>query len=128
MLRQKIKLFLTPFCETTPACMLVMVQGNIWVATLGHLKTAAETGFLTGAGVIILSLFTERWFDNKYAVAAVIGSMSFIADLLVHPSHFGSFTTEAIVTGAITAMISLTVNFLAKKLFAHGKARLSKGS
>ena len=45
MLRQKIKIFLTPFCEATPACLLVMVQGNIWLATMGHLHKALETGF-----------------------------------------------------------------------------------
>jgi hypothetical protein len=66
-----------------------MVQGNIWLATIGHLQKAVETGFITGAGVLILSLFTYRWFSNKYVVAGITGSMCFIADLLVHPSHFG---------------------------------------
>jgi hypothetical protein len=127
MLRQKIKIFLTPFCEATPACLLVMVQGNIWLATLGHLHKAVETGFITGIGVLILSLFTHRWFGNKYLVAGITGGMCFIADLLIHPTHFGSYTTEAIVTGAFTAIISLTMNFIGKKLFVHGRSRLTKG-
>ena len=125
MLRQKIKIFLTPFCEATPACLLVMVQGNIWLATMGHLHKALETGFVTG--VLILSLFTYRWFGNKYVVAGITGGMCFIADLLIHPTHFGSYTTEAIVTGAVAAIISLVVNFIGKKLFIHGKANLTKG-
>ena len=127
MLGQKIKLFLTPFCEATPACLLVMVQGNIWLATIGHLQRALETGFVTGAGVLILSLFTHRWLGNKYIVAGITGGMCFVADLLAHPTHFGSFTTEAIVTGAITAIISLAVNFVGKKLFIDGRAILTKG-
>ncbi len=127
MLSQKIKIFLAPFCEATPACLLVMVQGNIWLATIGHLQRALETGFVTGAGVLILSLFTHRWLGNKYIVAGITGGMCFVADLLAHPTHFGSFTTEAIVTGAITAIISLAVNFVGKKLFIDGRAILTKG-
>jgi hypothetical protein len=53
--------------------------------------------------------------------------MCFIADLLIHPTHFGSYTTEAIVTGAVTAIISLTVNFVGKKFFMYGRANLTKG-
>lgn len=127
MLKQKIQMFITPFCESTPACLLVMVQGNIWLATIGHFQKAVETGFITGAGVLFLSLFTYRWLQNKYMVAAITGGMCFIADLLVHPSHFGSFTTEAIVTGVFTAIISLVANFVGKRLFEHGRSRFSKG-
>jgi hypothetical protein len=94
---------------------------------MGHFQKAIETGFITGVGVLILSFFTNRWLNNKYVVAAITGGMCFVADLLAHPSHFGSFTTEAIVTGAITAMISLAVNFVAKKLFIHGRSKLTKG-
>ena len=127
MLIQKIKVFLTPFCEATPACLLVMVQGNIWLATIGHLQKAAETGLITGVGVLILSLFTHRWLGNRYLVAGITGGMCFIADLLIHPTHFGGFTTEAIVTGTFTAIISLAANFVGKKLFVHGRAKLTKG-
>ena len=126
MLIQKIKIFLTPFCEATPACLLVMVQGNIWLATLGHLQKAAETGLITGVGVLTLSFFTYRWFGNKYVVAGITGGMCFIADLLIHPTHFGSYTTEAVVTGAIAAIFSLAVNFVGKKFFKYGKSKLIK--
>ena len=126
MIKQKLKMFITPFCESTPACLLVMVQGNIWLATIGHLQKALETGFITGMGVLILSFFTHRWFSNKYVVAGITGGMCFIADLLAHPSHFGNFTSEAIVTGVVTAIISLLVNMAGKKLFIHGKAKLNK--
>jgi hypothetical protein len=126
MLTQKFKLFITPFCEATPACLLVMVQGNIWLATMGHLQKALETGLLTGLGVLILSLFSHRWFNNKYIVAAITGAMVFVADLIVHPSHFGGFATEAIVTGIFTAIISLALNIIGKKLFLHTKDRISK--
>ena len=126
MLSQKMKIFLTPFCEATPACLLVMVQGNIWLATVGHLQKAVETGFITGVGVLILSQFTHRWFGKKYVVAGITGGMCFIADLLVHPTHFGSFTTEAAVTAAITMIISLVMNFAGKKLFMHGRTKFTK--
>ena len=121
MLSQKLKVFITPFCEATPACLLVMVQGNIWLATIGHLQKAVETGLITGAGVLILSSFTHQWFRNKYLVAGITGGMCFIADLFVHPTHFGGFTTEAMVTGAITGIFSLALNYLGKKLFTHSR-------
>ena len=127
MLIQKIKLFITPFCEATPACLLVMVQGNIWLVSMGHLQKAVETGLITGVGVLTLSLFTYRWFSNKYVVAGITGGMCVIADLLIHPTHFGSYTTEAMVTGTFTAIISLVANFAGKKLFIHGRARLANG-
>jgi hypothetical protein len=44
----------------------------------------------------------------------------------VHPSHFGGFATEAIVTGIFTAIISLALNIAGKKLFLHAKDRISK--
>ena len=119
MLSQKIKTFLTPFCEATPACLLVMVQGNIWLATIGHLQKAVETGLITGLGILIISLFTHRWLSNKYVVAGITGGMCFVADFLAHPSHFGGVTSEAIVTGILTALISLALNILGKKIFLH---------
>ena len=127
MFKANFKMFITPFCEATPACLLVMVQGNIWLATIGHLQKAVETGFITGVGVLISSLFTHRWFSNKYVVASITGGMCFIADLLIHPTHFGSYTTEAIVTGTFVAVISLAVNYVGKRLFIHGRAKLTKG-
>ena len=127
MLIKKLKIFVTPFCEATPACLLVMVQGNIWLATLDHLQKALETGFVTGVGVLILSLFTHRWLGNKFLVAGITGGMCFIADLLIHPTHFGSYTTEAMVTGSLVAIISLAMNFVGKKLFIRGWASLTKG-
>jgi hypothetical protein len=127
MLNQKIKLFLTPFCNATPVCLFVMVQGNIWLVTVAHLQTAVETGFVTGVGVLALSLFAKRWFSNKYFVAGITGGVCFIADLLIHPTSFGSYTTEAIVTGTAAAITSLAASFVGKKLFMLGKAKLTKG-
>lgn len=126
MIAQKFKMFIAPFCEATPACLLVMVQGNIWLATLEHFQKALETGFITGLGVLILSLFAHRWFSNQLTVAGITGAMCFAADMMVHPSHFGGVTTEAIVTGAFTALISLVLNFAGKKLFLHAKNHITK--
>jgi len=119
MFKEKLKMFTTPFCEATPACLLVMVQGNILLATIGHLQKAVETGLITGAGVLFLSLFTHRWLSNKYVVAGITGGMCFIADFISHPSHFSGITTEALITGAFTALISLVLNELGKKIFLH---------
>ena len=125
MLKEKLKIFITPFCESTPACLLVMVQGNIWLATLGHVQKAIETGLITGFGVLFLSFFAKRWPSNQWVVASITGGMCFVADLIAHPSHFGGISTEAMVTGAFTALISLVINLLGKKLFEYGMEGLS---
>ena len=106
---------------------MVIVQGNIWLATLGHLQEAVETGFITDVGVLIFSLFTHRWFGNKYLVVGITGGTCFIADLMMHQTHFASYKTEAIVTESFAAIISKVVNIAGKKLFIHGKASLTKG-
>ena len=124
--KEKLSLFTTPFFEATPACLLVMVQGNIWLATIVHFQNAVETGLITGVGVFSLSMLKHRWFRNKYVVAAITGGMCSIADFISHPTHFGWASTEAIVTGAFTALISLALNFIGKKLFLHGKDKLTK--
>jgi hypothetical protein len=82
-----------------------MVQGNIWVATVGHLLTALQTGLITGVSVSFLSAFNHDWFRNKYVEACITGGMCILADFVSHPSHFGGLTTEAIVTGVVTFLI-----------------------
>jgi hypothetical protein len=126
MWKDKIKFFTTAFFESTPACMLVMVQGNILLATLGHLQTAIQTGLITGGSVYFLSMFDHDWFRNQYIEALITGGICVLADFIAHPSHFGGLTTEAIVTGVFTFFISLAVNILGKKLFIHGKRKLTE--
>jgi hypothetical protein len=126
-LKEKLSLFTTPFFEATPACLLVMVQANILLATNVHIQNAIETGLITGAGVFFLSMLEHRWFRNKYIVAGITGGMCSIADFISHPPHFGWASTEAIITGSLTALISLALNFIGKKLFLHGKSKLTKG-
>ena len=88
MLSQRIKSFLTPFCEATTSFLLVRIHRNIWLAIIGQLQRAVETRFIVGVGALILSPFTQRWFDNKYVAVGITASMYFIADLLAHPSHY----------------------------------------
>jgi hypothetical protein len=124
--KEKLSQFTTPFFEATPACLLVMVQGNILMATITHIQNAIETGLITGAGVFILSMLEHRWFRNKYVVAGITGGMCSIADFISHSHHFGWISKEAIITGAFTALISLALNFIGKKLFLHGRSKLIK--
>lgn len=123
---QKLKLFVVPFCEATPACLLVMVRGDIWLATISHFQKAIETGFITGVGVVVLSLFSHRWLSNRYLVAGITGGMCAVADFMSHPSNLGGPSTEAMITGAFTALLSLVLNFLGKKIFLHTKDTLSQ--
>ena len=125
MIKDKLKLFVTSFFEATPACLLIMVQGNIWLATLGHLQTAVQTGLITGGSVYLLSVFNHDWFRNKYVEACITAGMCVLADFVSHPSHFSGLTTEAVVTGVFTFFISLAINVVGKRLYLHGKRKFT---
>ena len=94
--------------ESTAACLLVMVQGNILVGLTGaHLLIAAQTGIVAGA-----IAFLGGWLVHAHrlwAMPLLLGICTAVVDYYVHPGSFGSFATEAIVTGMVAGAISLAV-------------------
>jgi flavin reductase (DIM6/NTAB) family NADH-FMN oxidoreductase RutF len=79
---------------------------------IGWVSTKSASG--------ILNLAPYSFFNAFNYVPPIVGFC------IIHPSHFGGFTTEAIVTGSLTAIISLMLNWLGKKLFIHGRDKLLK--
>ena len=90
--------------ESTIACLLAMVQGNLLVLTIGHLLVAMQTGFI--AGIIAFGVTVKARINNHWAIALLLGISTAIIDYLIHPSSFGGAATEAIVTGLIAGLLS----------------------
>jgi hypothetical protein len=96
MLREKINILIEKFTESWTACMVCMVQGDLSVLTLNHAYTASHTGVIAGIALVISSFLP---YKNAWIGIFLTGVFTSIADILVHPSHFGTEFTESIVTG-----------------------------
>ncbi len=90
------------------ACLLTMVQGNLLVLQLPHWITAAKTA--TGATIIyLICLYLPRvgeWLKTRLGGSVLIGLATFLADLGMHPTHFGLPHMEAVTTGLGATVIS----------------------
>jgi len=93
--------------ESTTACLVTMVQGNLLALTFGHLLIASQTGVVAGA-IASVTLFLSR-SNKRWVVSLVLGIGTAVVDYFVHPGMFGSVATEAIVTGIAAAVLSYLV-------------------
>jgi hypothetical protein len=110
MIKEKAAIFGKRMTEITPACLMMMVQGNVTAITIGHWIKALETGALAGIALVILSFAGKSLQNNKYSVAGMTGFMTIIADRLSHPSHFWGANGEAIATGIAASMLCLVMS------------------
>lgn len=101
---KKAKLLAEKFGESWTACMLCMVQGDLTVVSLNHAYTASKTGIIAGITVVIAS-FWKR-IDNKYGLIWATGVLTALADLIVHPTHFGPAWAEAVLTGIAAGILA----------------------
>ena len=95
------------FAESTTACLVTMIQGNILAIGLGHLVIASQTGVAAGAITYITVLFAKT--GKQWIVSAVLGLATGIVDFFVHPGMFGTVAMEAVVTGLAAAALSYLV-------------------
>jgi len=110
MKEKKLRVFVEYFAESTAACLVIMVQGNILALTISHLFIASQTGLLAGlvAGAgLLLSRVSKPWI-----IALVLGLITSVVDYYIHPGMFGSAMTEAAVTGLAAAILSFIVSSL----------------
>lgn len=100
----KITPFIEYAAESTTACLVTMVQGNILALTVSHLVIASQTGIiaglLAGAGLLIART------DKRWLVSLVLGVVTAIVDYFVHPGMFGPVMLEAAVTGLAAGVLS----------------------
>jgi hypothetical protein len=98
--------------EAGAVCMVLMVQGHLGAITLAHLVIASKTGLLAVSPVLVVT-FTNyaRRLANKWTLSAFVGFCTFLADALVHPSHYPGEYTEAALTGLGAFVFSIVVAY-----------------
>jgi hypothetical protein len=103
--------------ESTTACLVTMVQGNLLALTFSHLLIASQTGIVAGT-IASVAVFLGR-NSKRWVVSLVLGTATAIVDYFVHPGMFGPVALEAIVTGVAAAALSYLVGTGVK--FARAK-------
>jgi hypothetical protein len=116
MFKEKLEIFIRRLSEATPACLMMMVQGNVLALTFQHWGKALQTGAITGGLAFVISFSGRKELqDNKFVVAGLTGFLTAIADFATHPSHFGGESTEAIATGIGAGLLCLALSNIGKK-------------
>ena len=120
-LKEKTQSLLEAVSESTAACLITMVQGNLLAITLGHWIVASQTGFFAGMATSIVIIL---WRQNRpWIIAAVLGLATAGVDYFVHPGKFGPVYLEALVTGAGAAALSYLAGIAFRRLRARRQSR-----
>ena len=106
-MKKKVTPLIESISESTAACLVTMVQGNLLALTASHLLTASQTGLIAGS-VATLGVFLAK-ARNRWLIAGALGVTTGIVDFFVHPGMFGAEATEAVVTGLAAAILSYVV-------------------
>jgi hypothetical protein len=114
MIKEKFLIFKNRVSEAFPACLLTMVQGNVLALSLPHWIKALQVGALTGVLAVIVSLVRKDLQDNKFVIAGLTGFLTAVSDFLLHPSHFGGQSSEAVVTGVGAGLLCLALSGVRK--------------
>ena len=93
-------------------CTVLMVQGHLVDVTLAHLAIASKTGLLAVVPILGISFSPyARHLVNRWMGSAVFGVCTFVADAMMHSSHYPGAYTEAALTGLGGAVFSLGVSY-----------------
>ena len=111
--RLRVRLFVERFWQPTSACMMCMPGslGNLWSAA--HWLTALQTGLVTGVLALLIS-FTPiaRLYRQRVGNAAIVGGLTAVGDAYAHPNHYGFLHAEALLTGAISALLAFAASYV----------------
>jgi hypothetical protein len=98
--------------EAGAVCLLLMVQGNLTAITLAHLAIATKTGLLSVVPALGVTFTKQvRHFLNRWTASVFLGVCTFLADAVMHESHYSGEYTEAALTGAGAFLFSLAVSY-----------------
>jgi ascorbate-specific PTS system EIIC-type component UlaA len=100
-----INFFPEKFGEAFLACMFAMTNGDMSVWSYNHVKVAYNTGIWTAITFSICVLLLKK--ITPFKTVLLTGFFTFIADLFNHPTHYGHFGTEALVTGLLSGFLAL---------------------
>ena len=115
-MKKNLAPYIEYFAESTTACLVTMVQGNILAVGLTHILIASQTGIIAGTIAYIAILFAKT--GKQWLVSIILGLATGIVDFFVHPGMFGSVATEAVVTGLGAAVLSYLVGTAIQRIRA----------
>lgn len=111
-LKEKSRSLLEGISESTAACLITMLQGNLLSLSVGHLLIASQTGVIAGLSTLVISLLVR--IHQRWAMHLLLGVTTAVVDFNIHPGSFGGTATEAIVTGLAAATLSLLVSLVVR--------------
>ena len=112
-MKSKLTPFVENVAESTAACLLTMVQGNLLALSVSHWVIASRTGVI--AGIIATSAILLARDERRWLISAALGITTAVVDFFVHPGQFGPVAMEAIVTGLAAALLSAGVGAVAHR-------------
>ena len=119
-MKKKLAPYIEYFAESTTACLVTMVQGNILALGFSHLLIASQTGIAAGAIAYVAILFAKT--GKQWIISVFLGLATGIVDFFVHPGMFGMIATEAVVTGLGAAALSYLVGITIQRFRAKSAA------
>jgi hypothetical protein len=119
-MKRRIAPFVENMAESTTACLMTMVQGNLFALTLSHWLIASRTGL--AAGTLTCAALLVARTDRRRTVPLLLGTITAVVDLLVHPGRFAGVITEAVVTGVVAGLLSFLVRAAAVRLRRRSQA------
>ena len=65
-MRERLTIFFRRLVDVTPACLMIMTQGNLSAITLIHWEKALGTGSMAGAVLVLLSFYEQKkWLHDQ---------------------------------------------------------------
>ena len=113
-MKEKLTPIVENVAESTAACLVTMVQGNLLAVGLSHWIIASQTGVVAGAITSAALIATQT--DKRWIIALLLGSVTAVVDFFMHPGGFGPVFMEALVTGAGAALLSWIVGSIYRYL------------
>lgn len=120
-MKSKTALFAENITESACSCLLMMVQGNLLLVTLGHWLVAMETGLI--AGTIASILMVKGRAAKPWVISAVLGGVTACVDFFVHSGRLISVITEAVLTGIGAAILSLVVEYVVRRVLSKYRVK-----
>jgi len=108
----RLVLFGHKAAETGAACLLLMLQGQLAGATLGHFLLASKTGVLTVFPLLGITWTKHaKYLAHRWTSAVLVGTCAFFADAVIHGSHYRGKFTEAALTGLAAFALSVIISY-----------------
>ena len=96
--------FVENVLESTAACLMTMVQGNLIALTAEHWSLASQTGI--AAGTIASAAILVGGIRKRASISIVLGAVTGVVDFVVHGALL-AVVLDAVVTGIGAAVLSL---------------------